>query len=258
MHLLSLFRFHSSFLHGIYCSNGICLSGILSKTKQAGTAVTGAWTNSALGFAKDDFEQYTFHTKCILSYMIGSFLSSVLNPKPLPSYVLPDHHHQTTKTMFRISIPSVQSLFFLSSVFMYFASQLSSSSYDTSFLYLALICSGIQNSLTSTTTSNLVRTSHFSGMSSDIGTYMGQYLRGNKDNLMKLKLLLLLASSFWLGGVIAFGVLQALDVKEHSFLVSSVLYALLGLFVGYKSVVTKEEEPFVTSPKRMNGRHARR
>jgi hypothetical protein len=264
MHLLSLFMFHPSFLHGIYCSNGICLSGILSNTKQAGTAVTGAWTNSALGFAKDDFEQYTFHTKCILSYMIGSFLSGVLNPKPLSPYVLPDHQTMTTTTttmtttMFRISTPSVQSLFFLSSVFMYFASQLSSSSYDNSFLYLVLICSGIQNSLTSTTTSNLIRTSHFSGISSDIGTYMGQYLRGNKDNLMKLKLFLLLASSFWLGGVIAFGVLQALNVKEHSFLVSSVLYALLGLLVGYKSVVTKEEVPFVTNPKRMNGRHARR
>jgi hypothetical protein len=247
-------------------SNGICLSGILSNTKQAGTAVTGAWTNSALGFARDDFEQYTFHTKCILSYITGSFLSGILNPKPLTPYISSDQHQQT---MLRISVPSVQSLFFLSSVFMYFGSQLlssSSSSYSNyenhAFLYLALICSGIQNSLTSTTTSNLIRTSHFSGISSDIGTYLGQYVRGNKENLMKLKVFLVLASSFWLGGVIAFGVLQALHVKEHSFLVSSILYAMLGLLVGCKSVVTQEDDVSIVKHSKQNRnqnvRHARR
>lgn len=259
--------------------NGICLSGILSNTKQAGTAVTGAWTNSALGFARDDFEQYTFHTKCILSYITGSFLSGILNPKPLTPYISSDQQHQQKhnqqhnqhqQTMLRISVPSVQSLFFLSSVFMYFGSQLlssSSSSYSNyenhAFLYLALICSGIQNSLTSTTTSNLIRTSHFSGISSDIGTYLGQYVRGNKENLMKLKLFLVLASSFWLGGVIAFGVLQALHVKEHSFLVSSILYAMLGLLVRCKSVVTQDDDDdsVVKHSKRnrkQNARHARR
>jgi hypothetical protein len=250
--------------------NGICLSGIISKTKQAGTAVTGAWTNSALGFVRDDFEQYTFNTKCILSYITGSFLSGILNPKPLTPYISSDNH----QTMLRISVPSVQSLFFLCSVFMYFASQLSSnipisssisttsthiltSNHNNAFLYLALICSGIQNSLTSTTTSNLIRSSHFSGISSDIGTYLGQYLRGNKDNWMKLKLFLVLASSFWLGGVIAFGVLHALDVKEHSFLVSSILYAILGLLVGCKSVVTKDDT-LVTNSKAKHPREKRR
>jgi hypothetical protein len=74
---------------------------------------------------------------------------------------------------------------------------------------------------------------------------------------MKLKLFLVLASSFWLGGVIAFGVLHALDVKEHSFLVSSILYAILGLLVGCKSVVTKDDT-LVTNSKAKHPREKRR
>lgn len=224
---------------------------MLSKTKQAASAVTGAWTNSAIGFAKDDFELYTFHTKCVLSYMLGSFLSGLLYPTTTTSSTSASATASATTNRVQVPmptnpsyitiiIPSVQSLFFIASVLMYFASQTSKTSKlvssDTC-LFLSLICNGIQNSLTSTTTANLIRSSHFSGISSDIGTFMGQYLRGNKANIMKLKIFWILVCSFWLGGVISVGILQSLvERKEYSFLVSSGLYAGLGLLAGYKSI----------------------
>ena len=66
--------------------NGACLSGILSSdgTKQAAAAVTGAWTNSALGVASGNYGQAKFNAKCLGSYFSGSLVASLINPNPVP------------------------------------------------------------------------------------------------------------------------------------------------------------------------------
>jgi len=74
---------------------------------------------------------------------------------------------------------------------------------DKTFIFFSLAASGIQNSVTSTFSANLCRTSHFSGTTSDIGTFLGQLLRGNVDSLPKLKVLSLLFLSFWTGAFVS-------------------------------------------------------
>jgi hypothetical protein len=59
--------------------------------------------------------------------------------------------------------------------------------------------------LLQTMTGNLCRTSHFTGISSDIGTFVGQILRGNKANAFKLKVFAGLVAAFWLGGYASYG-----------------------------------------------------
>lgn len=174
--------------------NGACLSGILSSdnTKQAAAAVTGAWTNSALGVASGNYNQALFNAKCLGSYFSGSLVASLINPFPIP---------------FEIGgSDKVSPAFLIASLLTYASSSVAKKSggADVSFIYLAAVACGITNSITSVLTQNLVRSAHFSGITSDIGTFLGQVLRGNKQNLEKLRVFALLAASFWLGGVVSF------------------------------------------------------
>jgi len=194
--------------------NGLCLSGILAHdgTKQASAAVTGAWTNSALGVASGNYQQFAFNTKCILSYITGSAIAGVLNPDPVP-----------------FQVPSIQvgSTFGIGSVLLYLSSTHAGKDGSMTFLYLAAIANGIQNSVTSVITSNLVRSAHFSGISSDIGTFVGQVLRGNTANLLKLKVFSLLASCFWIGGMVSYSMVN--NFNAASLLFSAALYLVIAL-----------------------------
>lgn len=93
--------------------------------------------------------------------------------------------------------------------------------------YFAAMANGLQNGMTSTYSANLIRTSHLTGTSTDIGLIAGQMLRGNMKNYWKFKVLVGLASSFWLGGLISFYSAQRFLTKSLWF--SAALYLLVGL-----------------------------
>ncbi len=66
------------------------------------------------------------------------------------------------------------------------------------------MANGLQNSWTSSLIAgNVLRTAHYSGMTSDMGTFAGQILRGNTTNGWKLRIFALLAISFWTGSFTA-------------------------------------------------------
>ena len=190
--------------------NGACLSGILSSTKQAAAAVTGAWTNSALGVASGNYDQAKFNAKCLGSYFLGSLVASLINPNPVPFEVG--------------GADKISPAFLIGSLLMYASSSVAKKSggSDKAFIYLAAVACGIQNSITSVLTQNLVRSAHFSGITSDIGTFLGQVLRGNKQNAEKLRVFTLLAASFWIGGLVSFS--ATTTYASSSLLFSSALF----------------------------------
>lgn len=196
--------------------NGACLSGLLAEgTKQATAAVTGAWTNSALGMAKGNSAQFLLNAKCILSYMGGSMISSLLVPRPTP-FVLDVNR----------SLPC----FAIASGLLVGAASLAEAK-NINYLFLCCLANGIQNSLTSTLTGNLCRTAHYSGITSDLGTFLGQVLRGNTANLLKLKSFALLAACFWAGGFLSFGLTESFGsvVLEGAALTQLMFALVLGL-----------------------------
>jgi uncharacterized membrane protein YoaK (UPF0700 family) len=165
--------------------NGLFLSGSRLPTKQAVAAVTGAWTNSALGLASGKYGAFAFQVSVLLCYILGSAVAGYMNPYP---------------TMFDLTsrqepIFLVASALTLGSMFLPDDSTLP--------FCLAAIVNGIQNSFTSSCTGNLCRTTHFTGISSDMGTFLGQMLHGNKANLFKLQIFALLAAAFWTGGFLS-------------------------------------------------------
>jgi hypothetical protein len=194
--------------------NGVCLSGAATAngSKQAVAAVTASWTNSAMGLASGNNGQFKFLSQVILSFMSGSAIAGYLTPKP-QQFALEGSPYATS--------------FYVGAVLLALAGMQMGEvkSVKTGFL-LAAMANGIQNSVTSTLTGNLCRSSHFTGITSDMGTFIGQILRGNKENLFKLKVFAGLAACFWAGGFTSYGV--AKELGNSSLYISAGLYVLVG------------------------------
>ena len=92
--------------------------------------------------------------------------------------------------------------------------------------YLIVCCfvNGITNSFTSTLTHNLCRSSHFTGTTSDMGTFVGQWLRGNTTNLARLKTISGMAGAFWMGSFVAYKSLQRCGIGNSIFVGCAVLH----------------------------------
>lgn len=188
--------------------NGCTLSGLLGD-KQATAAVTGGWTNAALGAAAGT-DAFKTQMKYILSFLGGSTIASLINPNPV---------------LFDFSPSSFQPQLLVAAGLLAAASKMAQDG-NKMYLFLCCIANGIQNSVTSTSTGNLCRTSHYTGISSDMGTFLGQVLRGNKTNLFKLKVFAGLAACFWTGGYISYSV--AKDNGAQALMLPAVLYVIMG------------------------------
>jgi len=195
--------------------NGCCLSGLVTadSTKPSVAAVTASFTNSALGMARGDMDQFQFFFKVILSFMSGSTIAALTNPRPVP---------------FSISSSTYDWSFAIGAILLCTAGSLLGREHTVRLgVYFATMANGIQNSVTSTMTDKLCRTSHFSGVTSDIGTFLGQCLRGNAENAFKLKVFTGLAFSFWLGGFMSFGL--AKRFSNTSLFIAAGVFVFMGV-----------------------------
>ncbi|NQD36342.1 DUF1275 domain-containing protein [Permianibacter sp. IMCC34836] len=68
--------------------------------------------------------------------------------------------------------------------------------------YLASAACGLQNAMASTYSGAVIRTTHVSGMFTDLGIYLGQALRGLPVDSRRVKLYLFLLSGFIVGGTV--------------------------------------------------------
>lgn len=167
--------------------------------------------------ASGNMQQFSINAKCIISYFFGSFIAGVVDPKPIAfEFVHP-----------RAGISSITALCWIGSMLMAWSYYLAETKKDLSFIFSSAVAMGLQNSVTSTMTTNLVRSAHFSGITSDMGTFLGQVVRGNKQNLIKLQVFPLLALSFWIGGYLSFSLTS--KIGSRVLLLSAGLHFLLGI-----------------------------
>lgn len=195
--------------------NGCCLSGAVAwdGSRQAVAAVTGAYTTSALGLASGNLRQFATQLSVLLCYVTGSAISGLMNPNPV-AFAAPS---------------STDSLcLFTGAVLLFYAAVLAShaDSPPLACFCLAAMASGVQNSLSSAATGNLCRTTHFTGISSDIGTFLGQILRGNRANLFRLRVFGALTLAFWTGGLLSLAAAERFAAGSLVF--GALLYAALG------------------------------
>lgn len=100
-------------------------------------------------------------------------------------------------------------------------------------LWLAAAASGLQNAMATTYSGAVVRTSHMSGIVTDLGAYLGQWLRGVAVDTRRVRLYGSLFAGFLVGGVtsaLAFPYWQ-----ERTLLAPAILTGLVGVaYVGYR------------------------
>lgn len=205
----ALLAFNSGFL------NGACLFGGITPTKQAVSAVTGAYTTSAVNLASGSYELFKKQGAMILSYMGGSCLASLINPEPVP---------------FLLKANPASLGFAVASMLLVGSYRLMDAGKDTLWIFsLIAMANGLQNSITSVHSGNLIRSAHFSGLTSDLGTFLGQFLRGNTANLFKLKTAIMLCACFYAGGYTSYFGVQ--EYAGQTLLFSAGLYALIALGV---------------------------
>jgi uncharacterized membrane protein YoaK (UPF0700 family) len=97
-------------------------------------------------------------------------------------------------------------------------------------LYLASVAVGLQNGMASTYSGMVFRTTHVTGMLTDLGIYLGHLLRGLEVDALRVRVCLLVASTFMLGGVA--GALLFRVMQERTLLVPAVLTGGCGLGYG--------------------------
>ena len=69
-------------------------------------------------------------------------------------------------------------------------------------VYAAACACGLQNAMVSTYSGALVRTTHLTGMFTDLGIFLGQSARGLKTDIRRLWLCVMVISGFLCGGII--------------------------------------------------------
>jgi hypothetical protein len=208
--------------------NGCCLSGVTSAHKQAVAAVTSAYTNSALGLASGNFSQFATQIQVLLSYILGSALAGCLNPRPVAL---------DFSSARQPALLVAGALLSLSSYLAVHAKESGSYAY----FLLAAMANGLQNSVTSSATANLCRTTHYTGMSSDIGTFVGQAVRGNASSASRLKVFCGLAAAFWTGGVVSYFAIHRYG--GWSLLLGAAVYFFVGSGALQKLFLTPNVDP---------------
>lgn len=98
-------------------------------------------------------------------------------------------------------------------------------------MYAAACAAGLQNAMVSTYSGAVVRTTHLSGMFTDLGIYLGHRLRGLPINVKRLWLCLLVISGFLCGGI--FGTLTYRVFDFAALLFPAALTALVALAYGF-------------------------
>ncbi|NUO73208.1 MAG: DUF1275 domain-containing protein [Frateuria sp.] len=93
-------------------------------------------------------------------------------------------------------------------------------------LWLASMACGLQNGMVSTYSGMVFRTTHVSGMFTDLGIYLGHRLRGLEVDTLRMRVCVLVIGTFMLGGVA--GALLFERLREHSLLIPATLTGLCG------------------------------
>ena len=97
-------------------------------------------------------------------------------------------------------------------------------------LYLASMGAGLQNGMASTYSGMVFRTTHVSGMFTDLGIYIGQRLRGLEVDTLRIRVCVLVVTTFTLGSAV--GALLFRVLGERTLLIPAVLTGLCGASYG--------------------------
>lgn len=157
--------------------------GLLGFEHQAVTHLTGTTSMLGAALAALDWKAALHFAAVIGSFMLGTVISG---------FVIKDSTLQLGR---RYGVALL-----LESLLLFLAVPLLHRNLDLG-IYCASCACGLQNAMVSTYSGAVVRTTHLSGMFTDLGIFLGHTLRGLPVDNRRLRLCFLIISGFLCGGV---------------------------------------------------------
>lgn len=213
--------------------NGLALGGRLvtdeddAAVKQAVAAVTGAWTTSALAASSKSYPAMTTQMSVMASYFGGSVINGLLNPTAAVDWDSPSARAPASALLVSAALVLTTQGYI---------SRTKTLVSPLAVWCLLALANGVQNSWTSMLMQgNVLRTAHFSGITSDMGSFVGQVLRGRNQNAWKLPIFAALAGSFWSGSALSFFCAERYGGVNCLGISVGVYLALYGYFFSFNS-----------------------
>lgn len=169
---------------------------------------TGNTTNSSIAFVHGEYQVFWRVFSTIIFFLMGCIASG---------YVLGEKEFNPGKRygimLFFIGIGLSLNFFFID--------------VERGFLQVLSFLCGMQNGLFITYKGMTVRMTHITGGLTDMGVYIGNYLKRKHSDVWKIKFFLLLILGFFVGGIA--GSLSYFNFGRDSFLLASGGYLSCGL-----------------------------
>ncbi|MEZ6064463.1 MAG: YoaK family protein [Planctomycetaceae bacterium] len=202
--------------------------GVLSLQQQPVSHVTGTTTALSLSLVHQNSSLLTHSLMVLLAFTLGAIVSGAI----IENAVL--------KLGRRYSMA-----FLLESALLATAMLLLGQSSVTGHYFAAAAC-GLQNGMVSTYSGAIVRTTHMTGLFTDLGTMLGLRLRGHAIDIRRAQIYLLLISGFLVGGIIGGAGFERWN--HLALLIPIVVTALLGLWCWFHRRNGKEPSPVDGAP----------
>lgn len=166
-----------------FIAGSINVIGLLGFEHQAISHLTGV--SSFIGFelANGNWPLVVHLSLIVFSFVMGAALSGL---------IVRDSHLQLGRR-YGVALLVEAVLLFIALLTLNFGS-------TTGHFFAAAAC-GLQNAMTTTYSGALIRTTHVSGLFTDLGIMLGNWLRGMPIQMRKVKLYLILINGFIVGGV---------------------------------------------------------
>jgi uncharacterized membrane protein YoaK (UPF0700 family) len=183
--------------------------GFLSISQQAVTHLTGTTSLFAIAVIEHDTHHMLLLGAILLAFFFGSLTSGL---------IIQDHVLRLGKRYGAVLI--------LESLILVLATALLQRHHMAG-LWLAAAACGLQNGMATTYSKAVIRTTHLSGMFTDLGIFLGQALRGVAVEPRRLMLCLVVISAFFCGGLA--GALSFQEIGYNTLLIPAGLTGLTGV-----------------------------
>jgi uncharacterized membrane protein YoaK (UPF0700 family) len=206
------FTFNSGYL------NGCSIRGFkgLSDYHTAVAGITGGFTKVSIFIANNEYDEFWTNFYVICCFIFGGFISGIFIPNAKPLEISPEYGP----------------LFLLIGIILVVSALVTEYDGNERLLWCLLaLANGIQNGMISMYSNNLIRSTHITGGSTDIGMFVGQMIRGNNSNIWKLLLIICLTLSFCCGAALSQPVI---DIYGFKAIIPNTIFMLL---VGTSSII---------------------
>lgn len=197
--------------------------GLLGFEHQAITHLTGTTSMLGAALAGLDFTAALHFAAIIGSFVLGTVISG---------YIIKDSTLQLGRR-YGVALLLESVLLFVAVPLLKRNSMLG--------IYSASCACGLQNAMVSTYSGAVVRTTHLSGMFTDLGIFLGHRLRGLPVDARRLRLCFLIISGFLAGGIAGAAAFQRLNYS--ALFIPAVLTAATAVIYGLYRLRDRRRNP---------------